>query len=161
MQAGAQGVSQSRVAQMEPRDADVVAEYCANVAAFTRGALCGALAAEAEGYAMILPMLLALQTSVPPDPPAAPVARVDLPPSWHPGGCLSAEPSRDIIVCGKRDAGEQYRVRPLPEKYAEVGGPGIGIDLGKGARGNLHTEPGGTADGKIAKRIMFTVTMPF
>lgn len=106
---------------------------------------------------MILPMLLALQTSVPPDPPAAPVASVDLPPSWHPGGCSNTEPSRDILVCGKHDAAEQYRVRPLPEKYAEVGGPGIGIDLGKGARGNLYAAQGRTND----KGIMFTVTMPF
>lgn len=116
---------------------------------------------EAEGYAMILPMLLALQTSVPPDPPADRRVSVDLPPSWHPGGCSSTDSSRDILVCGKRDAGEQYRVRPLPETYAEVGGPGIGVDLGKGARGNLHTEPGGTTDGKLAKRIMVTVAMPF
>ncbi|TPG55133.1 hypothetical protein [Sphingomonas glacialis] len=110
---------------------------------------------------MILMILLALQTSVPPDPPADRRVSVDLPARWHPGGCSSTEPSRDIVVCGKRDAGEQYRVHPLPEKYAEVGGPGIGIDLGKGARGNLHAEPGGTTDGKVAKRIMFTVTMPF
>lgn len=110
---------------------------------------------------MILPMLLALQTSAPSDPPTAPLASVDLPARWHPGGCSSSEPSTDILVCGKRDAGEQYRVRPLPRDYAEVGGPGIGIDLGKGTRGNLHTEPGGTVDGKVAKRILFTVTMPF
>lgn len=115
---------------------------------------------EAELNAMILPML-ALQTSVPLDPPADRRVSVDLPARWHPGGCSSTEPSRDIVVCGQRDASEQYRVRPLPEKYAEVGGPGIGVDLGKGARGNLHTETGGTIDGKVAKRILFTVTMPF
>ncbi|MET3762637.1 hypothetical protein ABIB28_003198 [Sphingomonas sp. UYEF23] len=110
---------------------------------------------------MILPLLVALQTADSPEPQRAARTSVDLPAAWHPGGCSSTEPSRDIVVCGKRDAGEQYRVRPLPEKYAEVGGPGIGVDLGKGARGNLHTEPGATIDGKLAKRILFTVTMPF
>ncbi|WP_457351447.1 hypothetical protein [Sphingomonas sp. UYP23] len=102
-------------------------------------------------------MLLALQTSVPPDPQDDRRVGVDLPARWHPGGCSSAEPSRDIVVCGKRDAGEQYRVHPLPEKYAEVGGPGIGIDLGKGARGNLYAAQGRNND----KGVMFTVTMPF
>ncbi|WP_010185322.1 hypothetical protein [Sphingomonas sp. PAMC 26605] len=106
---------------------------------------------------MPLLMALALQTATPPDPLPAPRASVDLPPRWHPGGCSNSEPSSDIVVCGQRDAAEQYRVQPLPEKYAEVGGPGIGIDLGKGARGNLYAAQGRTND----KGIMFTVTMPF
>lgn len=45
----------------------------------------------------------------------------------------------------------------VAERYAGVGGPGIGVDLGKGVRGNLHTAPGRLND----KRVMFTVTMRF
>jgi hypothetical protein len=113
-----------------------------------------------EKLAMILTMLVLAQA----DPPeAAPQrgASIDLPATWHTASCVRAEDGNDIVVCGKRDANEKFRARPLPEKYAEVGGPGIGIDLGKGARGNLHTEPGGTIDGKVAQRILFTVTLPF
>lgn len=110
---------------------------------------------------MPLLMAIALQAAAPSEPPAAAPASVDLPPAWHPSGCAPNASSSDILVCGQRDAAERYRVRPLPKTYAGVGGPGIGFDLGKGTRGNLHTESGGTTDGKIAKRIMFTVTMPF
>lgn len=110
---------------------------------------------------MILPMLIALQTAAPPETPPDRRASVELPPAWHPSACPSADAGGDIVVCGKRDAAEQYRVRPLPEKYAPVGGPGIGIDLGKGVRGNLYAAQGGTTDGKTSPRVMFTVTKSF
>ena len=111
---------------------------------------------------MILPMLILLQTAAPPPPaPDEHRAGVDLPPAWHPTHCPGVEGDNEIVVCGKRDAAEQFRVRPLPEKYAPVGGPGIGLDLGKGKRGNLYAVQGSTIDGKSAPRIMATLTMGF
>lgn len=105
---------------------------------------------------MIL-MMLALAQSAPPEDERSHPASVDLPAAWHPASCPTAESGSDIVVCGRQDVAEKFRARPLPEKYAEVGGPGIGIDLGKGVRGNLYAGQGRTND----KGIMFTVTMPF
>lgn len=106
---------------------------------------------------MILPILAVLQMVAPAAPPAEPRKTVELPPPWRPATCPVSEPGSDIVVCGTREAAEAYRVRPLPDRYKGVGGPGIGVDLGKGVRGNLYTSPGRLND----KRVMFTVTMPF
>lgn len=110
---------------------------------------------------MILPMLVLLQTAVPPATTPDHRAIVDLPAAWTPTTCPPTADGGDIVVCGRQDAAEQFRLRPLPEKYVPVAGPGMGFDLGKGARANLHTERGGTIDGKVSKRVMMTVTMPF
>jgi len=106
---------------------------------------------------MILPMLAALQLAAP--PAASPDARktVELPAPWRSTKCPAGEPGSDIVVCGKRTDADQDRLKPLPERYAGVGGPGVGVDLGKGARGNVYTAPGRLND----KRVMMTVTMPF
>lgn len=109
---------------------------------------------------MIL-MMLALAQSAPPEDERSHRASVDLPAAWHPASCPTAESGSDIVVCGRQDVAEKFRARPLPEKYAEVGGPGIGVDLGKGARGNLYAAQAQSPDGKPDKRIMVTVTMPF
>ena len=106
---------------------------------------------------MILPILAVLQMAAPPAPSADARKTVDLPRPWRSAACASDRPESDIVVCGKRDAGAQYRLEPLPERYAEVGGPGIGVDLGKGARGNLYSSRGRLYD----NRVIMTVTMPF
>ncbi|WP_242183393.1 hypothetical protein [Sphingomonas sp. CARO-RG-8B-R24-01] len=106
---------------------------------------------------MILPILAVLQLAIPSGPPADARKTVDLPPPWRPSSCPASEAGSDIVVCGKRDAADKDRLRPLPERYAGVGGPGIGVDLGKGVRGNLYTTPGRLN----AKRVMMTVTIPF
>ena len=106
---------------------------------------------------MILPISAVLQMAAPPSADSAAAKGVQLPPAWHSSACPVSDGGSDIVVCGKRDAAEKYRLRPLPEKYAPIGGPGIGVDLGNGARGNLHTEQGRPGD----KRVMVTVTMPF
>ena len=106
---------------------------------------------------MILPILAVLQLAVPSAPPADSHKSVELPPPWRPAACPTDASGSDIVVCGKRGATEQYRLRPLPERYAKVGGPGVGVDLGKGARANVYTAPGRLND----KRVMMTVTIPF
>jgi len=106
---------------------------------------------------MILPILAVLQVAVPSPPPADSRKTVELPPPWRPATCPVGEPGGDIVVCGTRESAEAYRVRPLPERYKGVGGPGVGVDLGKGARGNLYTSRGRLHD----NRVMITVTMPF
>ncbi|WP_010217893.1 hypothetical protein [Sphingomonas sp. PAMC 26621] len=105
----------------------------------------------------ILPIVAVLQLAAPPAPAADSRKTVDLPPPWRPSTCPAGEPGGDIVVCGTRDAAEKYRLKTLPERYAGVGGPGIGVDLGKGVRGNLYTTPGRLND----KRVMVTVTIPF
>ncbi len=90
----------------------------------------------------ILPIVAVLQMTAPPVPTTDSRKTVDLPPPWRPATCPTGEAGSDIVVCGRREASEAYRLKPLPERYAGVGGPGIGIDLGKGARGNVYTAPG-------------------
>ena len=106
---------------------------------------------------MILPILAVLQLATPSAAPADTRKTVELPPSWRPTRCPVDEPGSDIVVCGKRTAAEQYRLKRLPERYAGVGGPGVGVALGKGARANVYTAPGRLND----KRVMMTVTMAF
>jgi hypothetical protein len=77
-----------------------------------------------------------------------------------PQDCRRSAGVGEIIVCGR--AQEQFRARELkPPKGMEIDEGGvIGFDLG-GAR----VEPGlsqvGMPDGRISKRIMVTVTVPF
>lgn len=113
---------------------------------------------------MILPMLLlAIQAAPPPDvPETRRVASVDLPAAWHPAGaCPSRQSDTDIVVCGRPDAAERDRLRPLRENYAEVGGPGIGFRLPGKAQGNVYSTQERSPDGKPDKRIMMTVKMAF
>ncbi|PTS81117.1 hypothetical protein DBR17_10060 [Sphingomonas sp. HMWF008] len=105
-------------------------------------------------------LLLALAQAAVPAPTAAPRVSVDLPQAWRPAGC-GASTGTDIVVCGARDAAERYRVHPLPEKYTEPDDIGIGFDLGKGARGDVHVEQGTLINGVTTKRAMVTIKMPF
>jgi hypothetical protein len=106
---------------------------------------------------MMLALLAIVQTASPPDPERTPRASVDLPQAWRPGSCPKDGGGDDIVVCGSRDAAEKFRVRPLPQKYGPVGGPGVGVALGDGLRGNVHAEPGRMGDAQA----MVTITKAF
>lgn len=66
----------------------------------------------------------------------------------------------DIVVCGRIDHGEQYRLKPLTHRYDPVGGPGIGMRVGAG-QANVYSTGGRSPDGKPDNRIMVTLKLPF
>lgn len=66
----------------------------------------------------------------------------------------------DVVVCGRIDHGEQYRIRPLTHRYDPVGGPGIGMKVGQG-QANVYSTGQVSPDGKPDKRIMVKLKLPF
>ena len=66
----------------------------------------------------------------------------------------------DIVVCGRIDRGQQYRLKPLTHRYDPVPGPGIGMKVGAG-HANLYSTSQVSPDGKPDTRIMVTLKLPF
>jgi hypothetical protein len=77
-----------------------------------------------------------------------------------PEDCRRSAAAGDIVVCGRSQ--EQHRVRELkPPAGIEIDQPGvIGINIG-GARVEPKLEQVGMPDGRISKRVMVTVKIPF
>jgi len=97
-----------------------------------------------------------LQAAGPAAPQALPVSR---PKTLRP--CpVREDDGGDIVVCGRIDANEQYRLRPLSHRYDPVGGPGTGMRIGPG-QANLYAAQQASPDGKPDKRIMVTLKLPF
>ncbi len=106
---------------------------------------------------MLAVMLIMLQS-------AAPASVEEPPPYRHPtvmqGACSSQDDANgDIVVCGRVDANEQYRLRPLTHRYDRVAGPGIGVRVGAG-QAKLYAVTQQSPDGKPDKRIMVTLKLP-
>jgi hypothetical protein len=105
-------------------------------------------------------LVMAQMTAGPPAAPAAagPVSTV------HRDAVSSCatEPDEngDVIVCGRIDHGEQYRIKPLTHRYDPVGGPGIGMKVGQG-QANVYSTSQKSPDGKPDKRIMVKLKLPF
>ena len=105
---------------------------------------------------MIAAALMMLQAAGPAAPDDAPAGRLE---AMRP--CAAQDDAGgDIVVCGRVDANEQYRLRPLPHRYDPVGGPGIGMRVGPG-QANLYATGTRSPDGKPDKRIMVTLKLPF
>ena len=103
--------------------------------------------------AAALMMLQAAWPAAPDDAPAASAKRTR--------PCAAPDDdSGDIVVCGRVDANEQYRLRPLTHRYDPVGGPGIGMRVGPG-QANLYATGTQSPDGKPDKRIMVRLKLPF
>jgi hypothetical protein len=103
---------------------------------------------------MIAALLAMLQAAAGPagDAPA---------PRRNPTRCPErTEEDGDIVVCGRPEPQEEFRLRPLTRKYDPVGGPGIGFRVGAGI-GNVYAQGTQSPDGKPDKRIMVTVKLPF
>ncbi len=66
----------------------------------------------------------------------------------------------DVVVCGRIDHGERYRLKPLTHRYDPVPGPGIGVKVGQG-QANAYVATQQSPDGKPDKRIMVTLKLPF
>ncbi len=49
------------------------------------------------------------------------------------------EEEGDIVVCGRPEPQEQFRLRPLTRQYDPVGGPGTGFRVG-GGQGNVYAQ---------------------
>lgn len=77
-----------------------------------------------------------------------------------PEDCRRTAAAGEIVVCGR--SSDHYRVRELkPPKGIEIDEGGvIGFDLG-GARVEPALQQVGMPDGRISKRIMVTVKVPF
>ncbi|CUS44709.1 MAG: hypothetical protein V4610_01020 [Pseudomonadota bacterium] len=103
---------------------------------------------------MIAALLVMLQAA------AGPVADTP-PPRRNPTRCpeLTVEEG-DIVVCGRPEPQEQFRLRPLTRRYDPVGGPGTGFRVGSG-QGNVYAATQQSPDGKPDKRIMVTLKFPF
>jgi hypothetical protein len=105
---------------------------------------------------MIAAALLMLQAAGPAAPDAKPVSRLK---ATRP--CAAQDDAGgDIVVCGRVDANEQYRLRSLTNRYDPVGGPGIGRRIGPG-QANLYSTAQRSPDGKPDKRIMVRWKLPF
>jgi hypothetical protein len=96
-------------------------------------------------------------------PPAAPVAAG--PVATVHGDAISScatkpDDSGDVVVCGRIDHGEQYRLKPLTHRYDPVPGPGIGMKVGQG-QANVYSTSQKSPDGKPDKRIMVRLKWPF
>ncbi|MDB5705329.1 MAG: hypothetical protein JWN66_2445 [Sphingomonas bacterium] len=107
---------------------------------------------------MIAAILAMLQAAAPAT--AGPTENNDAPrrnPTRCPG---RAEEDGDIVVCGRPEPQEQFRLRPLTQRYDPVGGPGTGFRVGAG-QGNVYAEGQQSPDGKPDKRIMVTLKFPF
>ena len=103
---------------------------------------------------MIVALLSMLQAVAGPaaDPPA---------PRRNPTRCPEkTEDEGDIVVCGRAEPQEQFRLRPLTRDYDPIGGPGIGFKVGEG-QGNVYAATQQSPDGKPDKRVMVTVKFPF
>lgn len=81
-------------------------------------------------------------------------------PVAHPRCNEVGQEDGDVVVCGRIDHGEQYRLKPLTHRYDPVGGPGIGMKVGQG-QANLYSTGGKSPDGKPDNRIMVTLKLPF
>ncbi|MEG3146620.1 hypothetical protein U1839_18365 [Sphingomonas sp. RT2P30] len=66
----------------------------------------------------------------------------------------------DVVVCGRIDHGERYRLVPLTHRYDPVPGPGLGAKVGQG-QANAYVATQQSPDGKPDKRIMVTLKLPF
>jgi hypothetical protein len=109
---------------------------------------------------MIAAALMMLQAAGPAAPDMDP-SRASAPHPKATHSCAAQDDdSGDIVVCGRLDANEQYRLRPLTSRYDPVVGPGIGMRIGKG-QANLYAASGQSSDGKPDKRIMVTLKLPF
>jgi hypothetical protein len=71
--------------------------------------------------------------------------------------CPEAAPG-EIVVCARND--EQYRLRPLPEKFARKGEGDAQVDLGDGAAVAVEAERAGVG-GVISNRAMVRFKLKF
>jgi hypothetical protein len=99
--------------------------------------------------------LLAQAAPIDDTPPIRATGPVIVPARCHGGTDAAGE----IIVCGRVDP-EQFRLRPVPDRYRANTGPGVGFKLGD-VSGNAYVAQQKSPDGKPDKRIMVTLTKPF
>ena len=126
------------------------------------GLLGSALLAEHEKLQLATILLLATPA---PEPIKVVASEFELkPPAVSlritPQDCRRDSAAGEIVVCGRSP--DQYRVKELrPPKGVEIDEGGVvGLDLG-GARVEPSLDQVKMPDGRLSKRIMVTVKMPF
>lgn len=110
---------------------------------------------------MALTLLLALQAAGQPVPSGTGTAGFDLarmPPS-SPDACQGQNAS-EIVVCGRRQAGDGYRLKELPRTFEEK--PlRAETSIGGGVIGRAYVESVELSGGQISKRVMVGMKVPF
>ncbi len=110
---------------------------------------------------MPLTLLLALQAAGQPVPSGTGKAGFDLArmPPAAPDACQGQNAS-DIVVCGRRQAGDGYRLKELPRTFEEK--PlRAETSIGYGATARAFVDSATMPDGQISKRAMIGIKVPF
>lgn len=91
-------------------------------------------------------MAMFLQAAPAADPPPAPVVG---------SAPCPVDADGDIVVCGRQDRGETYRLRPLPERYVED--QRLRLTLPGGGTITPHADQGrlGDLQAKVTLKIPF------
>ena len=108
---------------------------------------------------MALTLLLALQAAG--QPPLSGTEAFDLArlrPA--PTAACREQNASEIVVCGRRQGGDGYRLKEMPRTFVEK--PlRAETSIGGSAKARAYVEQVQMPDGQISKRIMFGVKLPF
>ena len=74
--------------------------------------------------------------------------------------CGSAAPANEVVVCGKKDRDERYRLRPIAKGAYRDEPVRAEMNLG-GGKLSLHNEDKDLGGGQHSKRAMVTFALPF
>jgi len=110
---------------------------------------------------MALTLLLALQAAGQPLPSGMGAADFDLGRLRRtaPDAC-GEQAASEIVVCGRRQAGDGYRLQEMPRTFKEK--PIVAeTSIGGGAVARAYVESVEMPGGQISKRIMFGIKLPF
>ncbi len=102
---------------------------------------------------------LMLQAVSPPAGQAAPVV-LDLHQSDVTETCAPND-TDDILVCGERDTGDRYRLKPLDAARFEPHHLKAETNLTGNLKGAAEAESAGIGPGVTSNRIMFRLKLPF
>lgn len=96
---------------------------------------------------MFATFLIAIQS-----PPPAPPQKRD---------CTAPTSDSEVVVCARMEQ-EQFRLRPLPDRFVQrKTGPGIERDLGNGAKLNVYSSSEANIGGQSDARVMMKFRIPF
>jgi len=107
---------------------------------------------------MQIAILLSLQSAGMIGPPAPPPPRQARDTAAVPRCAPSTE--GDIVVCAARNAGERFRLQPLPPAPTRAP-PKAEFGVAGAVRGAVRADSEAMANGEISKRAMIDLKLPF